>query len=246
MVIELRESGLRPEVYSYLIGMTAVVKELNELSKALRKLRGFENTGLVSGVAKNSELVKSYQSDLLNDGVRLSDWALQEGTSSLQGIVHERLLAMYICSGRGLEAEQQLWEMKLSGKEADSDLYDMVLAICGSQNQTRSISRLLTRMELTSPLRRKKTLSWLLRGFIKGGHIEAAADIVIKMLDLGLQPGFVDRAVVLQGMRKRIQQSGSIESYINLCKRLSDAGLIGPCLLYLHISRCKLWITRMV
>ncbi|THG05835.1 hypothetical protein TEA_009012 [Camellia sinensis var. sinensis] len=61
-------------------------------------------------------------------------------------MVHERLLAMYICAGRGLEAERQLWGMKLVGKEADGDLYDIVLAICASQKEAGSIAQLMSRM----------------------------------------------------------------------------------------------------
>jgi len=171
-VIHLRESGLKPEVYSYLVAMTAVVKELNEFAKTLRKLKGFARSGFIAELdVENVELIEKYQSDLLADGVHLSNWVIQEGSSSLSGVVHERLLAMYICAGRGLEAERQLWEMKLVGKEADGDLYDIVLAICASQKEASAIARLLTRIEVTSSLRKKKSLSWLLRGYVKGGHL---------------------------------------------------------------------------
>uniref|UniRef100_A0A5B7BE68 Pentatricopeptide repeat-containing protein n=1 Tax=Davidia involucrata TaxID=16924 RepID=A0A5B7BE68_DAVIN len=247
LVIHFRESGLKPEVYSYLIAMTAVVKELNELAKALRKLKGFSKASLIAELdVENVGLVEKYQSDLLADGIRLSGWVIQEGGSSFYGLVHERLLAMYICAGRGVEAERELWEMKLVGKEADGELYDIVLAICASQKEAGAITRLLTRMEVTSSARKKKTLSWLLRGYIKGGHFDNAAETVIKMLDLGLCPEFLDRAAVLQGLRKRIQQPGNLETYLKLCKHLSDADLIGPCLIYLYIKKYKLWIIRML
>ncbi|KAF2291963.1 hypothetical protein GH714_042305 [Hevea brasiliensis] len=137
LVIHLRESGLKPEVYSCLIAMTAVVKELNEFAKALRKLKGFAKTGVIAELdAENVSIIEKYQSDLLADGVCLSSWVIQEGSPSLYGVVHERLLAMYICAGCGLDAERQLWEMKLVGKEADRDLYDIVLAICASQRRS--------------------------------------------------------------------------------------------------------------
>ncbi|KAL2454905.1 Pentatricopeptide repeat-containing protein [Abeliophyllum distichum] len=247
LVIHLRECGLKPELYSYLIAMTAVVKELNELGKALRKLKGFTKSGMIAELdAENVELINKYQENVLDDGVRLSKWVIEEGGSSIYGVVHERLLAMYICAGRGGDAERQLWEMKLVGKEAEGDIYDIVLAICASQKEVSSIARLLTRMEVTSSLRRKRTLSWLLRGYIKGGHFDNAAETVIKMLDLGLYPEFLDRAAVLQGLRRRIQQPGIVDTYLNLCKRLSDANLIGPCLVYLHIKKHKLWIVKML
>ena len=243
----MRECGLKPEIYSYLIAMTAVVKELNEVAKALRKLKGFTKAGLIAELdAENTGLVEKYQADLLDAGVRLSNWVMQEGGPSLYGIVHERLLAMYVCSGRGAEAERQLWEMKLVGKEADKDLYDIVLAICASQKEAGAIGRLLTRMEVTSALRKKKTWSWLLRGYLKGGHFDNAAETVIKMLDLGLCPEFLDRAAVLQGLRRRIQQSESLETDLKLCRRLSEASLIGPCMVYLHLKKQKLWIMKML
>ena len=247
LVINLRESGLKPEIYSYLIAMTAVVKELNEFAKALRKLKGFTKSGLIAELdAENVELIEKYQSNLLADGVCLSNWVLQEGRSSLQGVVYERLLAMYICAGRGLEAERQLWEMKVVGKEADRELYDIVLAICASKKEASAISRLLTGMEVTSSIRRKKTLSWLLRGYIKGSHFDDASETIIKMLDLGLSPEYLDRAAVLQGLRNRIQQTGNVETYLKLCKRLSDANLIGPCLVYLYMKKYKLWIVKTI
>lgn len=246
-MIDLRESGLKPEMYSYLIAMTAIVKELNELAKALRKLKGFARTGLIAELDnENTSLIEKYQSDLLNNGVHLSNWVMQEGKSSLNGVVHERLLAMYICAGCGLEAERQLWEMKLVGKETDGDLHDIVLAICASQKEDNAIARLLTRVEVSSSLRKRKSLSWLLRGYIKGGHFNNAAETVMKMLDLGLYPDYLDRAAVLQGIRKRIHQPGDVQTYLKLCKRLFDSGLIGPCLVYLYIKKYKLWILKML
>lgn len=248
LVIHIKECGLKPEVYSYLIAMTSVVKELNEVARALRKLKSFTRAGLIWELdAKNTTLIEKYQEELVEDGVLLSNWVLKEGRSpSLDGLVHERLLAMYICAGYGVEAERQLWKMKLIGKEAEGNLYDIVLAICASQKESGAIGRLLTRTELTSSLRRKKSLSWLLRGYIKGGHFENAAETVMKMLDLGFYPEFVDRAAVLQGLRRRIQEAGGLETYLQLCKRLSNANLIGPCLVYLHIKKHKLWIIKMI
>ncbi|KAF5751343.1 hypothetical protein HS088_TW02G00356 [Tripterygium wilfordii] len=155
---------------------------------------------------------------------------------------------MYICAGHGLEAEGegQLWQMKLAGKGADADLYDIVLAICALRKEPRSISWILARAEVTSLMCKKKTLSWLVRGYIKGGHFDEAAEALIKMLDLGLCPEYLDRAAVLQGLGRRIQQSGIVDTYRKLCKHLSDANLIGLCLVYLYFKRYKLWIMRML
>lgn len=247
LVINLKESGFRPEAYSYLIAMTAVVKELNEFTKALRKVKGFSKSGLVAELDPDDVgLIEKYQSDLVADGVRLSNWVIQEEGPSLHGLVHERLLAMFIIAGRGLEAERQLWNMKFVGKEADSELYDIVLAICASQNEEGPIARLVSRTEIMGSVRKKKTLSWLLRGYMKGGHFDDAAEILIKMLDCGLHPEFLDRVAVLQGVRKRIRQTGDVEAYLKLCKRLSDEELTGPCVIYLHMRKHKLWVIKML
>ncbi|KAF2930347.1 hypothetical protein DAI22_05g128100 [Oryza sativa Japonica Group] len=212
LIIEFKESGLQPEVYSYLIGLTALVKEQKEFSKALRKLNS----------------------------------SVKEGSSDVLGLVHERLLSLYTCAGCGLEAEHQLWEMKLLGREPDTQLYDVVLAICASQGEVAAVRRLLAGVESTSAGRRKKSLSWLLRGYVKGGFYLEASETLMKMLDMGLYPEYLDRAAVLTALRRNIQESGSLESYMKLCKRLSETDLIGPCVIYLYVRKFKLWMMHML
>ncbi|XP_021716295.1 pentatricopeptide repeat-containing protein At2g30100, chloroplastic-like [Chenopodium quinoa] len=247
LVIRLKESELNPEMYSYLIAMTAVVKESNEVAKALRKLKGFSRAGLVAELdEENIRLVEKHQSDLLDEGILLSSWLIKEGNTSVLSSVHEKLLAMYICAGRGLDAEKQLWEMKLLGKEVERYFYDIVLAICASQREDGAVSRLLTTLEATSSSSKKKTLTWLLRGYIKGGNYVDAAETLARMLDSGLHPDLLDRIAVLQGLRKKMHQPGTAEIYLRLCKRLSDADLIGPCLVYMYIKKYKLWIVKMI
>ena len=60
--------------------------------------------------AESMHNIEKCQTDLLSDGVLLSNWAVQEGSSEVLGLVHERLLSLYTCAGCGLEAEHQLWE----------------------------------------------------------------------------------------------------------------------------------------
>lgn len=247
LVIEFKENGLKPEVYSYIIALTALVKEQKEFSKALRKLKASIKSGSINELdSENLGNIENYQSDLIRNGILLSDWALQEGSSMISGVVHERLLALYTCAGFGREAEQQLWLMKLSGKEPDRELYDAVLAICASQKEAGAVNRLLAGVEGMSSGSRKKTLSWLLRGYVKGGFYLDASETLIQMLDLGLCPDYMDRVAVLQGLRKSIQEFGRIEPYIRLCKCLSEKELIGPCLLYLYIHKSRLWILKML
>lgn len=247
LVIEFKETGLKPEVYSYLIGLTALVKEQKEFSKALRRLNASVKDGSISKLdAESMHSIKKYQSDLLSDGVLLSNWVVQEGSSEVLGLVRERLLSLYTCAGCGLEAEHQLWEMKLLGREPDTQLYDVVLAICASQGEAAAVRRLLAGVESTSAGRRKKSMSWLLRGYVKGGFILDASETLIQMLNMGLLPDYLDRAAVLTALRRNIQESGSLESYLKLCKRLSETDLIGPCIVYLYVRKFKLWMAHML
>ncbi|KAK3135840.1 hypothetical protein QOZ80_5BG0424100 [Eleusine coracana subsp. coracana] len=247
LVIEFKENGLKLEVYSYLIGLTALVKEQKEFSKALRKLNSSVKDGSISKLdAESMHSIEKYQSELLSDGVLLSNWAVQEGSSDVLGLVHERLLSLYTCAGCGLEAEHQLWEMKLLGREPDTQLYDVVLAICASQGEAAAVRRLLAGVESTSAQRRKTTMSWLLRGYVKGGFYLDASETLMQMLDMGIFPDYLDRAAVLTSLRRNIQESGSLESYMKLCKRLSEADLIGPCIVYLYVRKFKLWMMHML
>ncbi|MCI04209.1 pentatricopeptide repeat-containing protein, partial [Trifolium medium] len=78
LVIQFREAGLKPEIYSYLVAMTAVVKELNEFAKALRKLKTFARAGLITEFDREDvDLAENYQSELLADGALLSKWVIQ-------------------------------------------------------------------------------------------------------------------------------------------------------------------------
>jgi hypothetical protein len=180
-------------VYSYLIGLTALVKEQKEFSKALRKLNLSVKDGSVAKLdIESMRSIEKYQSELLGDGVLLSNWAVQEGSSDVLGLVHERLLSLYTCAGCGLEAERQLWELKLVGREPDTQLYDVVLAICASQGEAAAVRRLLAGVESTSAGRRKKSMSWLLRGYLKGGFCLDASETLMRMLDMGLCPDYLD------------------------------------------------------
>uniref|UniRef100_J3M655 Pentacotripeptide-repeat region of PRORP domain-containing protein n=2 Tax=Oryza brachyantha TaxID=4533 RepID=J3M655_ORYBR len=247
LIIEFKESGLKPEVYSYLIGLTALVKEQKEFSKALRKLNSSVKEGSISKLdADTMHSIETYQSKLLRDGVLLSNWAIQEGSSDVLGLVRERLLSLYTCAGCGLEAEHQLWEMKLLGREPDTQLYDVVLAICASQGEAAAVRRLLAGVESTSAGRRKKSMSWLLRGYVKGGFYLDASETLMKMLEMGLCPEYLDRAAVLTALQRNIQESDSLESYLKLCKRLSETDLIGPCVIYLYVRKFKLWMMHML
>lgn len=248
MVIEFKESGLKPEVYSYLIALTSLVKEQKELSKALRKLKGSMKASKIAKLDSESiGYINNYQSELIRYAVCLSEWAIEEGNSKIASVVYERLLAVYACAGFGLEAEQQIWQMKLLGKEPARELYDAVLATCASQNEVSAVHRLLAGIDTRNDAEhRKKSLSWLLRGYLKGGYYLDASETLVKMLDLGLHPEYIDRAAVLDGLRKLIQVSGNIEPYIKLCKCLYDGDLIGPCLVYMYIKRYKLWVVNML
>ena len=115
-----------------------------------------------------------------------------------------------------------------------------------SQKEAGAVSRLLAGMEVMSAGCRKKTSTWLLRGYVRGGYYLDATETLMKMLNLGLYPDYIGRVAVLQGLGKSIRESGSIELYMKLCKRVSDMELIGPCLVYLYVNRYKLWVVDMI
>lgn len=48
---------------------------------------------------ENLSSIEKYQLMLLSNGILLSDWALQEGSSMVSGVVHESLLnfTIYMC-----------------------------------------------------------------------------------------------------------------------------------------------------
>lgn len=128
--------------YSYLIALTALVKEQKGFSKALQKLKALIKLGLIAELYDESTRhIKKYQSDIIMHGVCLANRVIKEGAGSMiSGVVHEKLLSMYTCAGYGLEAEHKLWQMKISGKESDKVLCDIVLAVCASQKDAGAVS----------------------------------------------------------------------------------------------------------
>ncbi|XP_006847406.2 pentatricopeptide repeat-containing protein At2g30100, chloroplastic [Amborella trichopoda] len=247
LVIELTEKGLEPELYSYVIAMTALVKEQNEFSKALRKLKTSQKKGLIAQFGEEELYsLENYQLGLLSDGEKISNRVINGQNVRFIGVIHEKLLALYSCAGRGAQAEHHLWQMKLAGKEPDREMYAIVMAICASENNKAAVLRLMAGLESLGFSPRKKTSTWLLRGYLKGGHFVDASNTLMNMLNKGFRPENVDIAVVLQRLRKSIHDPGNVELYLKLCKRLSEADLIVPCLVYLYVPELKLWIMKIL
>ncbi|EPS70238.1 hypothetical protein M569_04522 [Genlisea aurea] len=253
LVLHFRDCGLKPDIYSYLIAMTGILRELNEFAKSMRSLNRYTKSGLVSELDANSVwLAEKYQQELLDDGLLLSAFALEERggggdpPSPLREVVRKRLLAMHVVAGRGTEAERLLSEKNTGSDDGDDDLCNVVLAICASQKESVSVSRLLTRMEGSSPDSRRKTLTWLLRGYVKGGHFRNAGETLVRMVEAGVLPEFTDRVAVLQGLGRRIRRSGYVDTYLDVCRCLADVDLISPSLVYVHLRKHKLWIISLV
>ncbi|XP_078435634.1 pentatricopeptide (PPR) repeat-containing protein [Wolffia australiana] len=248
LVMECRDCGLKPEAYSYIVALTALVKEQKEFSKSLRRLRGFIKAGTMAELDDESRChIEQYQADLLRQGASLSSWAIEEGGPDVSAVVHERLLILYTCASNGRQAEEQLWQMRLAGRQPDAELCNIILALCAAQNEESAVRRLLAGAEAAAAGPRKRTLLWLLRGYLKGGYYIKAAETLLDMVNAGMSPGYVDCAGVLQGLRMAMQDSASVDRYLKLCKRLSDVGLIGPCIVYLRVGgKYKLWIMKMV
>lgn len=245
LLFELRNCGLKPKIYSYVTALVTLVMEQNQFTRAVHELKVFQNKGKVGKLeAGDLDLLDAYQRNLHEKGEQIAKWAIEENAPEFMGVIHEELLAMYAVAVRGIEAEHHLWQMKLAGREPSTETYDMVLAVCAVEKNLLAVGRLMAGMEAVGKPPSKKTFSWLVHGYMKGKHFEEAAKTLIKMLDKGLYPEKLEITMVLKGLQKSLQKTGHPELYLSLCKRLSDAGLIEPCLIYLYID--KLCIIRML
>lgn len=245
LISELKNCGLKPNIHSYLTAIVAVVMEQNRFTRAVHKLKSFQRKGKLAELeAWEMEAIDNYQRDLHKDGEQIAKWAMEENGAEFMGQIHAELLAMYTVALRSAEAEHHLRQMKLAGTEPASEMYDTVLAICAVEKNLPAVARLMAAMEAAGKTPSKKTFSWLVRGYVKGGHLEEAAKALMNMIEKGLHPDKLEMTVVLKGLQKNLSNSGYADLYLKICKSLSDAGLIEPCLIYLYIG--ELCIIRML
>lgn len=245
LLFELRNCGLRPKIHSYVTASVTLVMEQIQFTRAVHELKAFRNKGEVAELETGDvELLDVYQRNLHEKGEQIVKWAIEENAPEFMGVIHEKLVAMYTVAVRGFEAEHHLWLMKLAGREPSIETYDRVLVVCAVEKKLLAVGRLMAAMEAVGKPPSRKTFSWLVHGYVKGGHFEEAAKTLIKMLDKGLYPEKMEITMVLKGLQKNLQKTGHPELYLNICKRLSDAGLIEPCLIYLYLD--KLCIIRML
>lgn len=245
LIFDLRNCGLKPKTDSYLTALMAVVMEQNRFSRAIHELKAFQRKGKVGELEKGEmEALDSYQRDLHKEGEQIAKWAIEENMPEIIGQIHEVLAAMYMVAVRSAKAEHHLWQMKLAGREPTTEMYDAVLAVCAVEKNLQAVGRLMAGMEVDGKIPSKKTFSWLVRGYVKGGHFEEAAKILMGMLKKGIHPDNLETVVVVKGMQKNHLKNGYTELYLNLCKSLYTAGLSGPCLIYLYIG--ELCIIRML
>lgn len=81
--------------------------------------------------------IEKCQLDLLSDGVLLSNWVVQAGIDEVLGLERERLMLLYACAGCALEAEHQLLEMKVLGREPDTQLCCFLTLALSRLNHSR-------------------------------------------------------------------------------------------------------------
>jgi pentatricopeptide repeat protein len=214
-----------------------------QLTTTRRQLREFERKGKISRLEyKDWEMFQTYESNLHTEAEQIARWALEEEVPEAIPSVHERLLAMYCISGKALEAEKSLWGMKLAGREPPWEMYNTVLGICGYRNEKEAVYRILRRMEEGQKHPVKRSYSVLMGGFVKGGHVESAAEIMHLMIEKKVNPD----PNVMMAVLRALQKSELVGSYLKLCKSLAQAGLIEPCLLYFYIDAFNLCIIRML
>lgn len=147
-----------------------------------------------------------------------------------------------LLTGKGLEAERSMWQMKLAGREPSIEVYNTIIGICGYSNQKVAGLRIINRMGISNLSASKKTYTCLIGGLVKGGHFANAAEALQLMLDARLVPD----EKVIQAVLRGLQKSQIINKYLELCKRLVNEGLIENCLLYLYLDSYSLCIIRML
>ncbi|GLJ37496.1 hypothetical protein SUGI_0761730 [Cryptomeria japonica] len=228
LIFDLRNCDLKPKIDSYLTALMAVVMEQNQFTRALHELEVFQRKGKVGELEKGEiEAFDSYQRDLHKEGEQIAKWAIEENMPEIMGQIHERLAAMYMVAVRSAKAEHHLWQMKLAGREPTIEMYDAVLAVCAVEKNLQAVGRIMAGMEVAGKIPGKKTFSWLVRGYVKGGHFEEAAKALMDMIKKGLHPANLETMVVLKGLQKNHLQNGYTEPYLNLCKSLYTADCKG-------------------
>ncbi|KAG6544240.1 hypothetical protein Mapa_014343 [Marchantia paleacea] len=241
LIRHLRCCGFKLKVSAYTSGLVAAVVEQEQLTTTQRQIRDYERRGVIFKLDhKDWEQLEMYENNLHGEAEQMAKWAVDEEIPEALPSVHERLLAMYCIAGKALEAEKALWGMKLAGKEPPMEMYNTILGICGYRNQTEAVVRILRRMEVSGKLPVKKTYSVLMGGYIKGGHCDSAAEIMHLMLEKNIHP---DPNVMLAVLRA-LQKAELVGSYLKLCKRLAEAGLIEPVILYFYVDPYNLCIIR--
>lgn len=117
-----------------------------QLTLAQRQLRTFVRSRAIHELEEHElQAFTNYQDNLHREAQEIAQWAEGVGNPEKLSGIYERLLAMYCIAGKGVEAEQALWQMKFSGRAPPIEMYNTIIGICGFGNQRVAASRILHR-----------------------------------------------------------------------------------------------------
>ncbi|KAJ7550830.1 hypothetical protein O6H91_07G120500 [Diphasiastrum complanatum] len=232
-VSKLRESGFNLKVSAYNAALLAAVVEQEQLTRTRSQLEAYEAKGFIAQLdQKDLEALEDYENRLHKETEKIANWALEEELPETMPSIYERLLAMYCIAGKWLKAEQNMWQMKLAGREPAPEMYNIIAGICALQNQPDAAYNIIRRMEASGRMATKKTYSVLVGAFVKGGNYEEACKAMQQMLDRGFLPEGKEMLVVL----RCLQKAGFVILSLDLCKRLAQVGITESCMLYMYIG----------
>lgn len=117
-----------------------------QLTLAQRQLKTFVRSRTIHELEEHElQAFTNYQDNLHREAQEIAQWAEGVGNAEKLSGIYERLLAMYCIAGKGVEAEQALWQMKFSGRAPPIEMYNTIIGICGFGNQRVAASRILHR-----------------------------------------------------------------------------------------------------
>lgn len=117
-----------------------------QLTLVQRQLRTFVGSRDIHELEEHElQAFTNYQDNLHWEAQEIAQWAEEVGNPEKLSGIYERLLAMYCIAGKGVEAEQALWQMKSSGRAPPVEMYNTIIGICGFGNQRVAASRILHR-----------------------------------------------------------------------------------------------------
>jgi pentatricopeptide repeat protein len=252
LVFRLRtgcDSSTRISFGVYNLALLAVLFEQKQLTESLQGLRAYRKKGILGELKESDEnAIGEYEKKLHRQAEQIASWALEEHPQVLDSAIYRKLLAMYCISGRGLEATQMLWSLKMAQKlyskqkPIHAKLFNTVLGICAYGNHMHAARAVLNMMKDDGLVPDTKSYEAMFGGFANGGHAKEAIHSFIEMLDLGLLP---DRHLTLSAM-KQINKVNDIQLVYKFGKSVVEAQLVDPFVVYINVDKMNLSIIVML